>query len=67
MAPPRRREGNVVSFSLRRHSRRTNSFESPQGASFGSTAGSVWISVKQGDDWLTLAEHLPPVHAVIFV
>jgi len=29
--------------------------------------GSVWISLKQGDDWLPLAEHLPPVHAVIFV
>ena len=34
---------------------------------FGSTTGSVWISENQGDDWLTLAEHLPPVHAVVFV
>ncbi len=33
---------------------------------FGSTTGSVWISENQGDDWLTLAEHLPPVHAVCF-
>ena len=34
---------------------------------FGSTTGSVWISENGGDDWLTLAEHLPPVHAVLFV
>jgi len=34
---------------------------------FGSTTGSVWLSENGGDDWLTLAEHLPPVHAVIFV
>lgn len=34
---------------------------------FGSTTGSVWISENAGDDWLTLAEHLPPVHAVTFV
>ena len=34
---------------------------------FGSTTGSVWISENSGDDWLTLAEHLPPVHAVAFV
>ena len=33
---------------------------------FGSTTGSVWISENQGDDWSTLAEHLPPVHAVCF-
>lgn len=34
---------------------------------FGSTTGSVWISENQGDDWITLGEHLPPVHAVLFV
>ena len=34
---------------------------------FGSTTGSVWISENGGDDWLTLTEHLPPVHAVLFV
>lgn len=34
---------------------------------FGSTTGSVWISENAGDDWLSLAEHLPPVHAVTFV
>lgn len=34
---------------------------------FGSTTGSVWLSENQGDDWITLAEHLPPVHAVAFV
>ncbi len=37
-----------------------------QRLAFGSTTGSVWISENQGDDWLTLAEHLPPVHAVSF-
>jgi len=26
----------------------------------------VWISEDSGDNWLTLAEHLPPVHAVTF-
>jgi hypothetical protein len=34
---------------------------------FGSTTGSVWISENGGDDWLTLAEHLPPVYAVLLV
>ncbi len=34
---------------------------------FGSTTGSVWISEDGGDAWITLAEHLPPVHAVRFV
>lgn len=34
---------------------------------FGSTTGSAWISEDSGDSWLTLAEHLPPVHAVAFV
>ena len=34
---------------------------------FGSTTGSVWLSEDSGDHWLTLAEHLPPVHAVAFV
>jgi ribosomal protein L20A (L18A) len=33
---------------------------------FGSTTGSVWVSENQGDEWITLAEHLPPVHAVLF-
>ena len=33
---------------------------------FGSTTGSVWISENSGDDWLTLTEHLLPVHAVTF-
>jgi hypothetical protein len=33
---------------------------------FGSTTGSAWVSEDSGDSWLTLAEHLPPVHAVTF-
>jgi photosystem II stability/assembly factor-like uncharacterized protein len=33
----------------------------------GSTTGSLWISEDAGDSWITVSEHLPPVHAVIFV
>lgn len=33
---------------------------------FGSTTGSLWVSENAGDDWLTVSEHLPPVHAVTF-
>ena len=34
---------------------------------FGSTTGSLWVSVDQGDTWQTVAEHLPPVYAVRWV
>jgi hypothetical protein len=34
---------------------------------FGSTTGSLWISENQGDSWLSLSEHLPPVYCVKFV
>lgn len=30
----------------------------------GTTTGSLWVSVDQGDSWQTAAEHLPPVYAV---
>ena len=30
----------------------------------GSTTGSLWVSVDQGETWQTVAEHLPPVYAV---
>lgn len=33
---------------------------------FGSTTGSLWISEDQGDSWLNVSRHLPPVHAVRF-
>jgi len=33
---------------------------------FGTTTGSVWISEDQGDNWLAVSEHLPPVYAVRF-
>jgi hypothetical protein len=33
---------------------------------FGSTTGSLWISENQGDNWLSLSEHLPPVYCVRF-
>jgi hypothetical protein len=31
---------------------------------FGTTIGSLWVTVDQGDSWQTAAEHLPPVYAV---
>lgn len=34
---------------------------------FGSTTGSLWISEDQGENWLTIAQHLPPIHCVRFV
>jgi hypothetical protein len=34
---------------------------------FGTTTGSLWVSVDQGDSWQTVAEHLPPVYAVRWV
>jgi hypothetical protein len=33
----------------------------------GSTTGSLWVSVDQGDQWQTVSTHLPPIHAVRFV
>ncbi|MDJ0806647.1 MAG: exo-alpha-sialidase [Gammaproteobacteria bacterium] len=33
---------------------------------FGSTTGSLWISEDQGDSWLTVSEHLPPINCVRF-
>jgi hypothetical protein len=33
---------------------------------FGSTTGSLWVTENGGDDWITVAEHLPPVYAVRF-
>jgi hypothetical protein len=30
----------------------------------GTTTGSLWVTVDQGDSWQTVAEHLPPVYAV---
>jgi len=33
----------------------------------GSTTGSLWISEDQGDSWLTVSEHLPPIYCVRFV
>lgn len=34
---------------------------------FGSTTGSLWVSIDQGDTWQTVAEHLPPIYAVRWV
>jgi photosystem II stability/assembly factor-like uncharacterized protein len=34
---------------------------------FGSTTGSLWVTENAGDDWITVAEHLPPVYAVRWV
>ena len=33
---------------------------------FGSTTGSLWVSEDQGDRWLTVSEHLPPIDCVRF-
>jgi len=33
---------------------------------FGTTTGSLWISVNGGDRWRNISHHLPPVHAVRF-
>jgi photosystem II stability/assembly factor-like uncharacterized protein len=34
---------------------------------FGSTTGSLWVSEDQGDSWLHVTAHLPPVYTVRFV
>jgi hypothetical protein len=34
---------------------------------FGSTTGSLWVSEDQGDTWLTVSEHLPPIYCVRFM
>jgi len=33
---------------------------------FGSTTGSLWITEDQGDRWLSVSQHLPPIHCVRF-
>lgn len=33
---------------------------------FGTTTGSLWVSEDQGDSWLAVSEHLPPVYCVRF-
>ena len=33
---------------------------------FGSTTGSLWVSEDQGDSWMTVTNHLPPVYCVRF-
>ncbi|HET6797337.1 MAG TPA: hypothetical protein VFH40_09270 [Gemmatimonadales bacterium] len=41
--------------------------ESGERLAFGSTTGSLWVTVDEGDTWQTVAEHFPPVYAVRFV
>jgi len=31
---------------------------------FGTTTGSLWVSLDQGDSWQAVSQHLPPVYAV---
>lgn len=38
--------------------------DSGEHLALGSTTGSLWVTVDQGDSWQTVAEHLPPVYAV---
>jgi hypothetical protein len=33
----------------------------------GSTTGSFWVSQNQGNDWVNLSRHLPPIYCVRFV
>jgi hypothetical protein len=33
---------------------------------FGSTTGGLWLSEDQGDSWVTLSTHLPPIYCVRF-
>jgi hypothetical protein len=33
---------------------------------FGSTTGSLWVTEDQGDSWITISEHLPPIYCVRF-
>ena len=33
---------------------------------FGSTTGSLWVTEDQGDSWITVSEHLPPIYCVRF-
>ena len=33
---------------------------------FGSTTGSLWVSEDEGEQWLCVSTHLPPIHAVRF-
>ncbi len=41
--------------------------ESGDRLAFGTTTGSLWVSEDQGDSWLTISEHLPPVYCVRFM
>ncbi len=34
---------------------------------FGTTTGSLWTSDDQGDSWIAVSTHLPPIYAVRFV
>jgi len=34
---------------------------------FGSTTGSLWVTMDQGDAWQIVADHFPPVYAVRFL
>jgi hypothetical protein len=33
---------------------------------FGSTTGSLWVTEDQGDSWISVSEHLPPIYCVRF-
>lgn len=34
---------------------------------FGSTTGNLWVSEDQGDTWIAVSHHLPPIHSVELV
>jgi hypothetical protein len=33
----------------------------------GSTTGNLWLSEDQGDSWMMVAGHFPPIYAVRFI
>jgi hypothetical protein len=41
--------------------------ESGDRLAFGTTTGSLWVTEDQGDSWLNVSEHLPPIYCVRFV
>jgi hypothetical protein len=40
--------------------------ESGDRLAFGTTTGSIWVTEDQGDSWLNVSEHLPPIYCVRF-
>ena len=50
-------------FTVKRQAMSVDSHD-PVGVYFGTTAGEVWASFREGEEWLCLVRHLPEVYAV---